>query len=278
MRLQQILSNLLGNAVKFTSHGHVALRIAAKQHDGTKVRLSFAVEDTGIGMSTGDLTKLFQPFSQADTSITRRFGGTGLGLAISHDLLALMGGEFVVESAPNQGATFSFEILFDIADQVGERTVRRRAAHEPGALKNQLETKGSQLHGSRILVAEDNRINQQVVKEFLKLSGIEVVIANNGQEAIELLQTQHFDAVLMDVSMPIMDGIEATGLIRQQSQFLQLPIIALTAGVTQKERDNCLASGMNDFVTKPVNPEELLTALNKWVNPGNSRTDAIAID
>jgi len=267
MRLQQILINLLGNAIKFTSTGHVTLAVSVLHVEGDQTRLCFAVEDTGIGIAQDDLDKLFHPFSQVDGSITRRFGGTGLGLAISYNLLHLMGSEFSVQSLPGQGTTFSFDLLFGIATNEKARPIRKRARHEAGALGHALGQNSNLLQGIRILVAEDNHINQQVVKEFLMLSGMDVTVANNGQETIDLLQTQHFDAILMDVHMPVMGGVEATRRIREQPQYQQLPIIALTAGVTHEEHDNCLACGMTDFIAKPIDPETLIAILSKWVQP-----------
>ena len=224
IRIQQILSNLLGNAIKFTAQGHVALNIGVKQIEGSHAQLTFSVEDTGIGIAKEDLGKLFQPFSQVDGTITRRFGGTGLGLAISYKLLQLMGGEFEVTSHSGQGTTFSFDLLFGIAahEDIGENS--HRAKREAGDLEYELKQVGHSFRGSRILVAEDNRTNQQVVKEFLKLSGFEVTIANNGQEALELMEEQSFDAILMDVHMPEVGGIEATEQIRRQNQYKSLPI------------------------------------------------------
>lgn len=268
LRIQQILSNLLGNAIKFTAQGHVRLLIETKQIEGAQTRLRFTVEDSGIGIAAEDLDKLFHPFSQVDGSITRRFGGTGLGLAISHNLLELMGGSFDVMSQPGKGSRFSFELLLGVGSYGTIRETRQRTRHDAGNLSAKLVTLGNMLKGARILVAEDNAINQQVVQEFLTLSGMEVRIANHGQEALDLLQQQDFDAVLMDVHMPLMGGVEATQKIRAQEKFSTLPIIAITAGVTQEERNNCQASGMNDFIAKPVNPETLLTTLNRWIRPG----------
>ncbi len=266
LRLQQILSNLIGNALKFTERGEVKLEIKCLESDASQARLRFCVSDTGIGMRQESIDKLFQPFSQADTSITRRFGGTGLGLAISHGLLQLMGGEFTVESQIGKGTCFYFELNLEIAAPgTHQETNRRREERTAGALGDELREQGQKLKDSRILVAEDNKINQMVVKEFLKLSGIEVDIANNGVEALEYLRDKTYDAVLMDVHMPEMGGVEATEIIRKQPQFTNLPIIALTAGVTEEERVNCMACGMNDFVTKPIRPEELIAALLHWV-------------
>ncbi|CAK0758487.1 two-component system, sensor histidine kinase [Gammaproteobacteria bacterium] len=267
MRIQQILSNLIGNAEKFTSHGHIAVKIWIKRLEGSQAQLCFAVEDTGIGISEDDLSKLFKPFSQVDASITRKFGGTGLGLAISQKLLQLMGGNFKVPSKQGQGTTFSFDVLLGIGEFQHTRDTPRRTKQEVGNLKQDLQQLATKLKGSHILVVEDNAINQQVMKGFLALSSIEVSIADNGQEALNLLEQQTFDAILMDVHMPVMGGVEATKRIRLDQKYLDLPIIALTAGVTQEEQDKCLASGMNDFIAKPINPENLITTLTKWVKP-----------
>lgn len=266
MRIQQILSNLIGNAIKFTAQGRVVLNVSIRQRDPAQVWMSFAVTDTGIGLSEEDKSKLFQPFSQVDGSITRKFGGTGLGLAISKNLLGLMGSQFTVESQPGKGSTFSFDVQLGIATTGKMREVRVRNKHEAGQLARNLQNSASSLKGARILVAEDNAINQQVVKEFLKLSGMEVEIARNGLEALTLLEQQEFDAVLMDVHMPVMGGFEATQKIRQNPKHANLPVIALTAGVTEEEREDTQASGMNDFVAKPVNPEALIATLTRWVN------------
>jgi CheY-like chemotaxis protein len=219
-------------------------------------------------MSDADQLVLFKPFSQADTSITRRFGGTGLGLAISHKLVQLMGGEFQVVSQSGVGTTFSFELVMQVTSfekrkEGGRQAVSRKA----GDLGKTLREHGELLSGVRVLVAEDNPINQQVVKEFLHLSGVIVDIASNGQIALAKLEESAYGAVLMDVNMPVMGGVEATEHIRSQRRFDALPVIALTAGVTQQERDNCLACGMNDFVTKPINPQELIAVLCRWVKP-----------
>ncbi len=263
LRLQQILINLLGNAIKFTEKGRVLLRITLQQLELSQARLLFCVTDTGIGMSAKDRETLFQPFSQADGSINRRFGGTGLGLTISHNLLQLMGSEFSVESTPGVGSAFSFELVLGVSplavqDKSGQGEISSGASFEKFRLA---------LAGSHVLVAEDNIINQQVVREFLKLSGIDVTIANNGKEALELLQHNVFDAVLMDVHMPEMNGFEATKRIRSQARLAKLPVLALTAGVTQEERKKCLDSGMNGFIAKPINPDQLLSALTQWIKP-----------
>jgi PAS domain S-box-containing protein len=268
LRLQQILCNLLGNAIKFTEQGRVVIKIKLVELIESQAKLEIAVFDTGIGMSQVDQSKLFQPFSQIDSSATRQFGGTGLGLAISRNLIKLMGSDMQVQSTPGMGSTFSFELLFSVASPElkpeSKSSLERRRA---GALSQDLRARGKTLIGMRILVAEDNRINQHVLKEFLKLSGILVDIANNGKEALDLLGRNTYDAVLMDVHMPEMGGREATEHIRRQPQFDGIPVIAVTAGVTQEERNDSLAAGMNDIITKPIKPESLIDILVKWIKP-----------
>ncbi len=269
LRLQQVLINLLGNAIKFTGRGQVELNITVRDITPSGAQLLFCVADTGIGMSDHDREKLFQPFSQVDGSITRRFGGTGLGLAISHNLLQLMGGEFSIESVPGKGSSFSFELALGVST-VSDQYPSGTPIPTPGDFSELLG-------GARVLVAEDNLINQQVVQEFLNLSGITVEIANNGKEAIALLEHSVFDAVLMDVHMPEMDGFAATRLIRGQARFADLPVIALTAGVTKEERQRCMASGMNDFIAKPINPKKLMSTLAQWITPTvAAATDTVA--
>ena len=266
LRLQQILSNLIGNAIKFTQQGSVRVGIELAEMRQNQARVYFSVQDSGIGMSKNDQTKLFQPFSQADASITRRFGGTGLGLAISHKLLRLMGGDFHVESTPGQGTVFSFDLWMDVVSSELYRDVPHgQHKRHAGSLGEIMRERGQTLAGAHILVVEDNRINQQVVKELLQLSGLVVSIANNGKEALLLLEKNSYDAVLMDVHMPEMGGEEATVHIRRDSRFNDLPVIALSAGVTKEERDKCLDCGMNDFAVKPIVPEELIDVLCRWV-------------
>ena len=259
LRLQQVLINLLGNALKFTEHGEVSLKITAQHIAQSQVRLLFSVIDTGIGMSDRDLEKLFQPFSQVDSTISRRFGGTGLGLVISRDLLQLMGSEFSVTSSPGKGSSFGFELVLTIAS--ASNLPKSPASIWP------YEDFGDLFAGTRILVVEDNLTNQQVVREFLNLSGIAVDIANNGKEALQILEHGVFDAVLMDVHMPEMDGFEATVRIRSQARFSELPVIALTAGITEEEQDRYRRSGMNGFVAKPIKPEQLMSTLMQCIKP-----------
>ena len=263
LRLKQVLINLLGNAIKFSSNGKVTLNITLLDRSESQARLLFGVTDTGIGMSDKDIEKLFQPFSQVDGSISRRFGGTGLGLAISNNLLKLMNSHFLVESTPGKGSTFSFELALGLSPVTSKPKTEPNLESLPVASNDS----GNLLAGKRILVAEDIMINQLIIGKFLKLSGIIVSMANNGLQALEQLEAGEFDAVLMDIHMPEMDGFEATQLIRSQPRFATLPVIALTAGVTKEEQDKCLALGMNDFIAKPINPEKLILTLQQWLKP-----------
>lgn len=267
LRLRQILANLLGNAIKFTEQGHVSLTVALRKREESQAWLHFNVEDTGIGISEEDRHKLFKPFSQVDGSITRRFGGTGLGLAISVNLLRMMGGSFTVNSQPGQGASFAFDVELAIVPNLEgvPDTARKASPPNAGSLAKSLADKAAHLAGAHILVAEDNLVNQQIAKKFLQLSGMTVEIAANGEIALALLEQRHFDAILMDVHMPVMDGMEATRRIRADPRFIDLPIIALSAGVTSNEQSSCLSAGMNDFCGKPFTPEGLVQILGLWI-------------
>jgi two-component system sensor histidine kinase/response regulator len=398
MRLGQILINLCSNAVKFTENGEIVLtisRLAAQTPD--RVTLGFSVKDTGIGMTPEETKLLFQPFTQVDASITRRYSGTGLGLAISRKMVEMMGGTISVESEPGKGSTFSFtadfgvgtrekargfehaprleglralvvddsrnarEIFESLLKALGikvitvdsakaglselERAIGRNpfdlvimdwrmpdmggfeaarlirnnralsyvpkiilaTAYGNGELRRMVEQEGldgyltkpvtvsslldsvlaalgrdvsqkmlgreqryrsfEAIRGSRILLVEDNDINQQVARQILETAGGEVTVAGNGKEALEKARTAEFDAVLMDIQMPVMDGYEATKRIRQIDGLHTLPIIAMTAHAMKKDREKCLAAGMNDYVSKPVVPDDLYAVLSKWIKP-----------
>ncbi len=262
LRLQQVLSNLLGNAIKFTLAGHVILKINVLNQDEAQITLQFSVIDSGIGIAPEDIKKLFIPFSQADNSITRRFGGTGLGLAISRDLLKLMNSDFQIHSQLNAGTVITFDLTFDIDK---EKFLPVKNTDFTFSMNNRY------LENIRVLVAEDNVLNQQVVKEFLSRSGANVTIASNGVKALEQLDIEQFDVVLMDVHMPELDGFETTKTIRKNPKFNHLPIIALTAGVTESERTHCTMCGMDDFIPKPVNYALLIETLLKWLKKDTSQ-------
>jgi len=259
VRLRQICLNLLGNAIKFTEAGWVALRVepAAVGDGGHRGRLRFAVEDTGIGIAESKQRVIFEAFRQADGSTTRRFGGTGLGLSISARLAALMGGELQVASEEDRGSTFWFEADFGLGSASGDSD---RAAGRPAGSRPE----SGDLTGRRILVAEDNATNQKVIHMLLERAGIEVEIVPDGRQAVLRVALGGLDAVLMDVQMPVMDGLEATREIRRretEAGLGRLPVVALTARAMTDDRHACQDAGMDDFVTKPINRQELLRAL-----------------
>ncbi len=261
LRLAQILNNLGENAVKFChSGGRVAIRVMPLELDEGQALLQFSVSDTGIGMTAEQQEKLFLPFSQADTSTTRIYGGTGLGLVISRMLTELMGGKIWVESEAGSGSTFYFTVR--LQTQPEELGDERRAAEEKAA-SDALNV----LNGCRILLVEDNEINQELARELLSMNGMEVIIANDGQEALDILEEQTVDGVLMDCQMPVMDGYEATRRIRQQERFAALPIIAMTANAMKGDREAVIEAGMNDHIAKPVDPEVMFKTMSKWIRP-----------
>jgi len=259
VRLQQVLLNLIGNAVKFTEHGGVDLNVSVEKHDGAHVMLLFSVSDTGVGFPNVLADRLFEPFNQRDNSSSRSAGGTGLGLAISKSIVALMGGEFRVTSTERLGSTFAFTATFAVSN--AQDLVRQDEAN-----RDQTERGRARCRGARILVAEDNTLNQQVAQELLLSAGAIVTIAENGAEVIQRLDAgETFDAILMDVQMPVLDGMEATRCIRERQDSSAVPIIATTANATAEARQRCLVIGMNDFVAKPLNPDNLFQVLNRWL-------------
>jgi len=259
-RLHQVLLNLMSNAVKFTERGYVRLVLRVVSHEDDRIMLQFDVEDTGIGLSEDQQQRLFTPFDQADSSITRRYGGTGLGLAIARRLVALMGGEISVESELGKGARFWFTGVFSAADMPAAEPRPDGTVQKP-----------QQLAGARVLVVEDNEINRMVTKDMLEQAGITAHFAENGVDGVRaVLENGPYDAVLMDVQMPRMDGYTATRLIRTNPGFADMPIIALTANALQGDRDAALTAGMNDYITKPVDPDEALLTLARWVRPAAS--------
>ncbi|CAK0742969.1 two-component system, NarL family, sensor histidine kinase EvgS [Gammaproteobacteria bacterium] len=258
LRLSQVLTNLMGNAIKFTSSGRVRVRVEKVEAESGFATLRFTVQDTGIGMSEEQIKHLFQAFTQADGSITRRFGGTGLGLAISQQLVGLMGGEILVTSVQGQGSEFSFTIRLAIPEEMPVLHTASSMARAPSVL----------IRGARVLLVEDNEINQQVARETLKGMGFTVVIASHGEQALAALESGSFDVVLMDIHMPVMDGLEATRRIRRDERFHDLPVIAMSASVMARDQAECLDVGMNDHVAKPILPEQLLAVLERWIAPG----------
>lgn len=257
LRLGEILINYVDNAIKFTATGEIAVSARVTETgDGTQL-LRFEVRDTGIGISPEELRRLFQPFQQADSSTTRKFGGTGLGLIICKRLAELMGGTAGVESRPGHGSTFWFTARLNEGSP-NAQILRSASSDSPSANR-------TSLRGKHILLAEDNLFNQLVACEMLGKGDAIVHTAQNGQEALEWLNKETFDCVLMDVQMPLMGGIEATQHIRSNPAFARLPIIAMTANALSEDKDICLNAGMSDYITKPILPEVLYYVLGKWL-------------
>ncbi len=253
MRLRQVLLNLAGNALKFTHHGSVSLELSAQCTSG-HAALAWTVRDTGIGMAPEVVERLFSPFYQGDASTTRRFGGTGLGLSICKHLADLMGGSIEVESVLGCGSTFRFTLTCPLGTLSPAKPLAAKEIRLPP--------------GSRILLVEDNLANQKVAGMMLKKLGCETHTVTNGQEALEALVAGAFNLVLMDCQMPVMDGFEATRLIRQNSsgEFdAAIPIIAMTANAMEGDRESCLAAGMDDYLSKPISYATLAATLGRWL-------------
>ena len=251
-RIRQVLLNLVSNAVKFTRDGNVEVRVAAEPDDG-RAWLCVEVRDTGIGMGPAVLAQLFKPFTQADASTTRRFGGTGLGLAISHRIATLLGGKITVVSEPGRGAAFTLRVPVEPVAPVVESARSNRQT---------VQGLGQRL---RVLVAEDNAVNQKVITLMLERMGHRVDAVGNGAEAVEALARAPYDVVLMDVQMPELDGIAATQMIRARESVRRTPIIALTANVFADDVRRCRDAGMDDFIGKPVRRELLVMALSRFM-------------
>jgi signal transduction histidine kinase/ActR/RegA family two-component response regulator len=261
-RLTQILTNMIGNAVKFTSEGAIRVTVADKGREGNRIRIGFVISDTGIGIAKENLADIFDRFRQAEDSITRKYGGTGLGLAIARDLISLQGGEIAVESEQGKGTNFRFTIPYEIA---GEPASALAITESIGA--------GSADHRHiRVLVVEDNQLNQSLLRHLLTSWKLSFDMVHNGIEALEKLRTGTFDLVLMDVQMPGMDGYTATREMRTKLK-LQTPVLAMTAHAFPGEREKCLSYGMNEYIAKPIKERELFGLIARLTGMGGNLPD-----
>ncbi len=270
LRLEQILTNLIGNAIKFTDEGEVRLSIRTLETDDSTARLRFEVIDTGIGIPPAVLPQLFTAFNQGDAGISRRFGGTGLGLVISKRLVELMGGTIGVESQEGAGSTFWCELPFPRSAADPELSAATPAA--------KAATQGPRLAGCHYLIVDDNLLNLDVLERMLELEGARATRAGDGREALAWLRTQasDFDAVLMDVQMPVLDGLSATRAIRGELGLTQLPVIAVTAGVLKTEQQRAREAGVDDVLPKPVDLDHLVAVLSRWAPRAAAKPDADA--
>ncbi|MEY4719771.1 MAG: hypothetical protein RL563_2389, partial [Pseudomonadota bacterium] len=253
LRIRQILLNYLANAVKFTAQGGIQLRARVLNEDDDNIFIRFEVEDSGIGIDETQQLRLFKNFEQAEASTTRKYGGTGLGLSICKKLAELMGGQVGLVSQLQQGSVFWFTAHFE------------KCIKPVVATQDSNDTENLVLRG-HVLLVEDNLLNLELALEILKSFGLQVDVAQNGAEAVNKVQQQNYDLVLMDLQMPVMDGLEATRIIRSFPKFQHLPVLALTANVFEEDRSLCEAVGMNGFLTKPIDFENLKQHLLTWLD------------
>jgi len=261
LHLRQVLLNLVSNAIKFTETGSVIVHVekVRKAHaDANAVEIRFNITDTGIGLSDEQQQQLFIAFNQADNSTTRDYGGTGLGLSISKELVEMMKGTIGIESQIGSGSRFYFTLSFE------QFTANHQEAPTPSNRTTQAPVNFSSVS---VLIVEDNVINQELILEILQEQGMQVDLANNGAEAIAMLDNKDYNLVLMDCQMPVMDGFSATRIIRENPRLNELPIIAMTANSSPEDREQCFACGMNEFITKPINWEQFFQTLTHWVKP-----------
>lgn len=258
-RFTQALLNLAGNSVKFTDQGSIVIRVRQQETQNKQILVRVEVEDRGIGIPSEDLARLFAPFEQVDASISRRHGGTGLGLVITRRLAKIMGGEAGGESLPGKGSTFWFTVLLKPSAPSNQTLKLSQINMSAG------EELKRNFTGTRLLVVEDEPINQEVATILLNDVGMDVTVANNGLEAVTLATHQQFSLVLMDMQMPKMDGLEATRRIRKLPGWEVVPVVAMTANAFAEDRRHCLEAGMNDFITKPFDPEKFYGLLLTWL-------------
>ncbi|MES2582241.1 MAG: ATP-binding protein [Pseudomonadota bacterium] len=268
MRLRQVLTNLVSNAIKFTPQGEVRVRVDRLESLESGIVLGFEVRDTGIGLSAEQCAKLFKPFVQGDSSTTRQYGGTGLGLTIARRLVEMMDGTIRVESEPGNGSRFIFTARLGLPLQTADGLPVTKPAmpeSESPRRRSQGAPPPAHLRGARVLLVDDNEINQELASDILTAAGVLVELASNGAEAVAMVLQHPYDAVLMDWQMPVMDGFEATRRIRAEPRFADLPILAMTANAMSGDRGRCLAAGMNDHIPKPIDIDQLLSTLEHWI-------------
>jgi CheY-like chemotaxis protein len=256
-RIQQALLNYAGNALKFTDTGTVTLRAERLEDAADSVVVRFSVRDTGIGIAAADIERLFSAFEQADASTTRTHGGTGLGLTITKKIAELMGGTVGVDSAPGQGSNFWFTARLR-KGKPAQATAEHPAEDARQALRRDFG-------GTRLLLVEDDPFNQEIAQLLIADAGLAADIAGDGAKALDLLARHPYPLILMDVQMPNMNGLDATRAVRTTGNGATVPIIAMTANVFVEDRQNCLAAGMNDFISKPIAPAELHAKLLRWL-------------
>ncbi len=254
LRLKQVLFNLVNNAIKFTEKGSIDVEIQSTKQEDNTLQCQFKVTDTGIGLSAKQTENLFSAFTQADTSVTRKYGGTGLGLAISKSIVNMLQGSIWVESVLGEGSSFYFTATFPLTDK-------------EMSIETSIDTTAQEktLCEGHILLVEDNQINQIIAEELLQSFGYTLDIANNGQEALDMLASKKYDIVLMDIQMPVMDGLSATKAIRANPDFAHLPVLAMSAHAMAGDKEKSLEHGMNDHITKPISPDILYHALRHWI-------------
>jgi len=256
LRLRQVLTNLLGNAIKFTQQGQVCLTVTCLNKTPERIELTFEIQDTGIGIEPDAVKKLFQSFTQVDASTSRRFGGTGLGLAISRQLVELMGGQIGVTSVLNHGSCFWFTLPFTLPHQHLAENQQSPKPLQPSTFKSD----------APILLVEDLELNRLLMTKILTKRGFQLDIATNGKEALQQLEKKDYALVLMDCQMPEMDGFTATRKLRTNKCWADLPVIAMTANAMEGDRQRCLDAGMNDYISKPVTPDVVYRCLEKWLS------------
>jgi len=262
-RLMQILANLGDNAIKFTETGEINISVRLEEQGKEDITLLFSVRDKGIGMTPEQQNKLFNPFTQVDSSSMRKYGGSGLGLVISKRLVEMMGGTIEIMSKLGEGSTFSFTTKMGFP---GSEESKESSGGQNLEITD-MDQAVAHLRGARVLLVEDNEFNRQLAMELLSNKGLVPMYAENGEQALELLGNHTFDGVLMDCQMPVMDGYDATRAIRKQEKYRNLPVLAMTANDMEADRQKSLEAGMNDHISKPVNLQKMFITMARWITP-----------